>query len=230
MSPDLTILIPLYNEESCLVPNVGRLLYFFRKHHLRAEIILGSNGSTDATRVLGRLLEKEATDENIRFFHIAQRGAVGEVFRRAVGMASSPVLISMDMDLSVDLDFILKALSLLKQYDLVVGSKQSGSQMRTIWRKLGSGIYILCARHLLKLPYDDYSLGAKAYRIKAIQPRTQGISHDTNYVLDLLYACHHAKLPIAVLPVACEDWRTSRFNLTKEALVRFQHLFSLWLE
>ncbi|HOV86094.1 MAG TPA: glycosyltransferase [Syntrophobacteraceae bacterium] len=224
---DFTVLIPLYNEESSLIPSVHRLLEFFVRHGLRGRIILGSNGSTDHTVLVGELLE-DSYPEIVRFFHTETRGAVGDVFRKAVDLASSPILISMDIDLSVDVDFILESLALLESHEIVLGSKQSGYQLRSVWRRLGSGVFLLCARLLLQLPYNDYSLGAKAYRLDSIRPWLDRLSADTNYVLDLVYQCHHARMPIVLLPVACVDWRKSRFSLIREAIVRFSHLFDLW--
>ncbi|ABK19751.1 glycosyltransferase family 2 protein [Syntrophobacter fumaroxidans] len=224
---DFTVLIPVYNEEECLVPNVAKLLRFFRDRALRGEIILGSNGSTDATVFLGNLLG-QAKPLPIRFFHLERRGTVGVVYRKALDLAASPFLISLDMDLSVDLEFVPRALDLLRQHDLVVGSKRSGSQRRSAWRRLGSHLFILCAQLLLNLPYDDYSLGAKAYRIDKVRPLAENISEDTNYVLEILCASRRAGLSTVVLPVACRDYRRSRFNLLKEAVVRFSHLFGTW--
>ena len=167
--------------------------------------------------------------ERIRFFHINSRGAVGKVFKMAAELVSAPVLISMDMDLSVDLEFISRALDLLRTSDLVVGSKKSGTQKRSPVRLFGSKLFILCARVLLSLPYDDYSIGAKAYTVSSIRPLLPGISDDTNYVLDLLCRAKRAGLRIEVLPIACSDWRKSRFRLFREALTRFSYLFRLWI-
>ncbi|MEN6440812.1 MAG: glycosyltransferase family 2 protein [Syntrophobacter sp.] len=225
--PDFTVLIPVYNEEECLIPNVGRLLRFFRERGLNGEIMLGSNGSTDATLTIGGLFN--ASPLPVRFFHLERRRAVGEVFRTALHAAASPLLISMDMDLPVDLEFITEALHLLQRHDLIVGSKQSGLQQRSAWRRLGSGLFILFAQTALSLPYDDYSLGAKAYRISSVKPLSEGLSFDTNYVLEIIHASRRAGLSIAVLPVACWDYRKSRFNLVQEALTRFSHLFRTWI-
>jgi glycosyltransferase involved in cell wall biosynthesis len=224
---DCTILIPLYNEQESLLPGIRNLLKFIAERGLKSEILLGNNGSTDATALMGKMLEEFAPGR-IRFFHTMERGLVGEVFRTATQMARSPLLISVDIDLSIDLMFIPKALELLKENDIVVGSKQSGSQNRSFIRIFGSLLFIACARKMLTLPYDDYSIGAKGYRLEAVRPLVEGISEDTNYVLDLLLGARHANLRIAVLPVACEDWRKSRFKLLREALVRFSHLFRLW--
>ena len=226
--PALSLVIPVYNEQDTLIPNLRKLLFFFRDKGIDAEIIIGSNGSTDATVEIGRMIES-IRPGRIGFFHLSSRGAVGEVFRIAAGLASAPVIISMDMDLSVDLEFITSALDLLRTADVVVGSKKSGAQSRSAVRLLGSKLFILCAGVLLRLPYDDYSIGAKAYRVSSVRPLLPGMSDDTNYVLDLLCRARRAGLRIEVLPIACSDWRRSRFRLFREALTRFLHLFRLWM-
>lgn len=225
--PELTILLPLYNEEEYLLPNLGRLLVFLRDCGLDAEILLGSNGSTDATATIGRLSE-QLNPGRIRFFHLRERGAVGKVFKESLAMAASPYILAMDMDLSVDLEFIPRALALLQTHHVVVGSKQSGSQARSLIRRMGSSAFIRCAQLLLDLPYDDYSIGAKAYRKGIFDGWEERISNDTNYVMDILYWCRREGLKVAVLPVACSDWRNSRFKLLKEAFVKYSHLLSLF--
>lgn len=225
--PQLCIAIPLYNEQDILIPNLRKLLLFLQDRGLDAEIILGSNGSTDATVEIGRMVEA-IRPERISFFHVKSRGDVGRVFKIAAALVSAPVLISMDMDLSVDLEFITRAWDLLRTCDLVVGSKKSGAQSRSFVRRLGSELFILCARVLLRLAYDDYSIGAKAYKVSSVRPLLRGISDGTDYVLDLLCRAKNSGLKIEVLPIACADWRKSRFRLFREALTRFLYLFRLW--
>jgi len=227
MAPDLSILIPLYNEQELLVASIGKLLRFLAARGLEAQVLLGSNGSTDATIPLGEMLQEEFPGK-ITFFHVTKRGSVGGVFKLALPMASSPFLICMDADLSVDLEFIPNTLKLLAACDVVVGSKQSGSQSRSVLRRMASRLFILCAQALLGLPYDDYSIGAKGYRKDAAVRLSPRLADDTNYVLDLLMEAKREGLRIAVLPTACADWRSSRFRLFREGLVRFFYLFRLW--
>ncbi|MHC1726577.1 MAG: glycosyltransferase [Syntrophobacteraceae bacterium] len=225
--PGMSILIPLYNEEKTLIASLRKLLFFLHDAKLDAEIILGSNGSTDATAEIGRMIAK-TWPERIKFFHIEKRGMVGEVFKLSARMASSPFLISLDVDLSVGLEFIPKALELLQTNHIVVGSKQSGAQSRSPVRLFGSNLYIFFVQVLLGLPFDDYSIGAKAYRLETARQLMPGISGDTNYVLDLLCRAQRGGFKTAVIPIACSDWRRSRFRLFREALVRFLYLFRVW--
>ncbi len=225
--PDFSILVPLFNEEETLIGGIRKLLVFLEDNGLDAEILLGSNGSTDATPLIGKLLE-DAQPGRIRFFHIDQRGHVGRVFRIAAEMAATPLLISMDVDMSIDPIFIATALGLLEKNHIVIGSKLAGFQVRSLARSAGSEFYILCAQALLGLPYEDYSIGAKAYRLDAVKPLLEGISDDTNYVLDILCAAGRGGLKVATAPVDCRDLRSSRFRLLREVLVRFLHLLRVF--
>lgn len=226
-APELSILIPLYNEEQTLLAGLRQLLRFLRLEGINAEILLGCNGSTDATAVIGRMLE-EALPDRIKFFQIPDRGRLGQIFRIAAGMAASPFMVTVDVDMSVGPDFIPRALDLLKDSHIVVGSKLSGSQDRSAVRNAGTGLYALCAQVLLGLPYDDYSPGAKGYRLDAIRPLIGEISDDTGYVLDLLYEAGHSGLRVATVPIMCRDFRKSRFNLIELGMGRFLHLFQVW--
>lgn len=223
---DLSILIPLYNEQEILIPNLRRLLLFMQRRGLNAEILLGSNGSDDSTVSIGTALQAE-NPGLIRFFHLERRGCVGRVFKIAVEIASTPVLIALDADLSVDLEFISKALCVLQDHDIALGSKQAGYQSRSVLRLLGSHLFIFCAQKLLSLEYDDYSIGAKGYRVEVAKLLAPDVSEDTNYVLDLLCKAQRKGFKIATVPIACADWRISRFRLLREGLIRFLHLFRL---
>ena len=223
----LSVIIPVYNEEALLAPNTCRLLRLLLREGLSGEVILGSNGSTDATARLGAWLEGEFPGL-VRFFHLPGRGAVGRVFARAARMAAGDLLVSCDMDLSVDLGFIARAAGLLSECEAVAGSKIAGGQKRPWYRRLGSRAFIVCAQRLLGLAADDFSMAAKAFRREAVLPHLSGLSPDSNYVVDLMWALAREGGRIEVVPVACEDRRRSRFSLPCEAARRFSHLVALW--
>jgi len=221
----LTVGIPVYDEEEILESNTRVLLDCLRARGGRFEILIGSNGSTDQTVVIGEQLA--ARHPEVRFFHLPRPG-VGTVFRRFMDLATHDVLVSMDMDLAVDLAFIDEAYRSLRSADIVVGSKSEGSQRRSLFRRFGSGLFVVLASRLLGIDFDDFSIGAKAYRVSAIRPYASLISGGSAYVLDLVYYVHRDGGRVVQVPVACEDHRRSRFNLTREALHKFGNLGRLW--
>jgi len=221
-----TVGIPVYNEEAILVPNTERLLAFLDGLGREYEVIIGSNGSTDSTTALGVDLSRRFP--HVSFFHLPERG-VGLAFREFVARARYPLLVSADMDLSVDMSFIPAALELLETHDIVVGSKKLGHQKRSWLRKLGSDLFLRIARLLLGIGYEDYSIAAKAYRIETCRRFTDRINIGSSYVIEMCFLTQRSGGRVIQIPVSCEDWRASKFNLVHEALYKYSHLVQLWL-
>ena len=225
MKSGLTVLIPVIDEQDIIEANTLRLLDYLWKLGRVFEIIIVSNGSTDSTSEIGRRLDR--TIEEVRFFEIPARG-VGRAFSRGVDKALFDQIISLDMDLSIELDFIPRALALLCEYQIVVGSKKMGSQNRSFWRMAGSTAFILTARLLVGLPYKDYSIAAKGYHREMILKYLDRIDDGTSYVMDIIYHAQKDGKAAVEIPVFCEDYRPSKFNLLDEARYRFRNVFLLW--
>ena len=221
----ITIAIPVYNEAQILVRNVERVLDYVSRLGADCQLIIGSNGSTDDTVSLGETLARR--DPRVECFHLEARG-VGLAFREFVRRARFPFLVSLDMDLSSDLGFVEDAWRLAGSCDIVVGSKKLGPQRRSLIRKAGSDTFLWAARRLTGLPYDDYSIGAKAYDVAFLRERAGLIDAGSSYVLDLCFAATQAGRRVVCVPVACEDRRASKFSLPREGAYKFARLFQLW--
>lgn len=226
ISKPFSVFIPVYNEEDILIPNTERLISHLDRYGVDYEVIIGSNGSNDSTPDLGQMLSDEHT--RIRFFHIKEKG-VGDAFKQGIRMARNDAVVSLDMDLSINLSFIGEALEFLDaNHDIVIGSKKVGDERRSVFRRLGSDLFILTARVLLGLPFEDYSIGAKAYKRDLVLEYGHRIDTGTSYVLNIVYLAFRDKRKVIEIPVRCEDYRESRFNIIHEGLYRFYHLFRLW--
>ena len=221
-----TVAIPVYNEEAILVSNTERLLAFLDGLGREYEVIIGSNGSTDSTTAIGVDLSRRFS--HVSFFHIPERG-VGLAFREFVARVRHPLLVSADMDLSVDLSFISEALALLDTHDIVVGSKKLGHQKRSFLRKFGSDLFLRIAKLLLGMDYEDYSIAAKAYRVETLRRFIDRINIGSSYVIEICYLTQRSGGRVIQIPVSCEDWRASKFNLLNEAVYKYTHLVRLWL-
>jgi glycosyltransferase involved in cell wall biosynthesis len=223
-APLFTVAIPVFNEAEILRANVLRLGRFLESVG-SYEILIGSNGSTDATVDICEQLARD--DARIRYFAIDER-KVGVVFQRFLQEARSDALVSVDADLSIDMDFIPRSLRLLEQHDLVIGSKKLGVENRSLLRRFGSDLYIWTVRALYRMDSHDYSLAAKAYRVSFFRPFAAQLSDHTNYVVDCVYLSKLSNGRSTEIPVACDDHRPSRYNLRREAWEKYSYLFKLW--
>jgi len=221
-----SVFIPVYNEDDVLVSNTERLISYLKKFGVDFEIIIGSNGSNDGTPGLGEMLAGKY--RQVRFFHMEDKGP-GNAFRHGVEITRHNNIVSLDMDLSIDLGFIDEALTLLDSgYDIIIGSKKMGQEKRSFARRLGSDLFIFTARVCMGISFVDYSIGAKAYKKDFLVDNLHRIDHGTAYVLTLVYLAYKRGRKIIEVPVLCEDYRDSKFNIFHEGFYRFANLFKLW--
>ena len=217
-----TVFFPLFNEEDIVRENTQRLLAFLDEQNIHCEVILGSNGSTDSTSAIIHKMASESA--NIKAFHLPQKGP-GRAFVQGIRMASNEFIISQDIDLAVELEFIPLALKLLDFSDMVIGCKRMRFQRRSLLRKLGSDFFIFMASAVLGTGVADFSIGAKAYRRSFVLKHATDLEPGTAYVLELVYYAALNGQRVIELPVECNDGRPSHFNLLEETAYKFGHLF-----
>lgn len=225
----ITIIVPVYNEEDIIVENSRKILTHLSRQSSETEIILSCNGCKDKSVHLARGLAAEYP--NIKVI-VSRRRGVGLAFRKAVKEAAFDKVVSLDMDLTIDMSFIQKAVELLNEVDVVIGSKIMGVQHRSKIRRWGSLVYIKIALFLMNLPFNDYSPSAKAYRTKILLQYLDFLTRDigTSYVVETVYKIFTSKGKITEIPVDCDDPRESKFNIVDEAIYRYRHLFALFLK
>jgi len=223
-----TITIPVYNEEDLIVKNTEKLIKYLGKLGKDFEIIVVNNGSTDKTFELGKKLQKKYP-KKFKVLSIPQKGHVGFAFRKGVRNSTYDKIISLDMDLSIDLNFVSKCIKLLDDNSIVIGSKKVGNQARKWYRILASNVFIWLTKITLGLEYEDYSMAAKGFRKKDIMKYLKHIDKGSAYVYELTYWLKKDDKKIIQVPTLCEDTRKSKFNLIDESLYRFRNLITLWL-
>jgi len=221
----ISIFIPLYNEEEILERTVLTLMAYMNGLNCSYELILGSNGSTDRTPEIG--MNMDHAYSQVSFFHIEKRGP-GSAFAMALNQAAYPFILCQDADLATDMAFIPQAMDLLKTYDAVIGAKQVHTQKRPLFRLIASELFIFFTNVLLKIPYRDYAIGAKAYRTQVIYPLKDRIDRHTFYTQSLIFHLYKSGKQIIEIPVDCTDMRKSKFNLLHEGFYRYFKLIMLW--
>lgn len=221
----LSLLIPLYNEADILEFSVEKLLSYLRSRALDAEIILLDNGSKDGTEKIAEKLSAEHAE--VRAVSLTERGP-GRAFSQGLREARADIVLTLDADLSSDLQFIENAFRLMDAADIVVGSKSLGNQRRTPLRIFASQLYIFFAQTAFGLHLSDYSIGCKCFRRSKISPALDHLDPWTGFVLELCIFARLQGLHLVQVGIDCEDYRRSHFSLMHEGFYRFRHLFRCW--
>jgi glycosyltransferase involved in cell wall biosynthesis len=221
---EISIIVPVYNEEAVLYKNSKKILSLMDSTGLSYELIIASNGSSDRTASIARKLSRES--RKIKTVFLNEKG-VGAAFLRAFEKSTGRFILSLDIDLSIDMSFVKKALALSRKYDIVIGSKITGKQNRSFLRKIPSAIFIGLVRMILRMKYNDYSMAAKLYKRKCISRNIKLVGNGSSYVINLIYASKKQGMKIIEVPISCTDFRRSRFNIVRESIYRFCELIKL---
>ena len=158
---DLSIVVPVYDEEESLPPLCEKLDQVLSGLSLVSEIVFVDDGSTDGTfEVITELARQyHPRVRAIRFrSNYRKAAALAAGFREARG----EVIVTMDGDLQDDPDEIPNLLKTLEGADLVSGWKKERKD--PLSKRLPSKLFNLVTSLVSGVRLHDFNCGLKAYR------------------------------------------------------------------
>lgn len=168
MNPDISLVIPLYNEEESLPELLEWIQQVCLTNEYSYEVILIDDGSTDNSwQVVEEQAQKIAAVKGIRFQrNYGKSAALNEGFKAAQGR----VVITMDADLQDSPDEIpeLYRMITVEGYDLVSGWKKVRYD-NALTKNLPSKLYNGVNRWISGIQLHDMNCGLKAYKKKVVK-------------------------------------------------------------
>ena len=164
---DISVVVPLYNEEESLGELVAWIDRVARENSLTYEVIMVDDGSTDGSwRVVKALAEQYDTVKGISFMRNYGKSAA---LYSGFEMASGEVVFTMDADLQDSPDEIpeMRRMILEEGYDLVSGWKRK--RYDPIGKRWPSKFFNFTARLMSGIRLHDFNCGLKAYRLKVVK-------------------------------------------------------------
>ena len=152
--PDLSLVIPAYNEERRLGPTLEAVLAFLRERPYTSEVIVVSDGSRDGT---GRVAESafaaldQGPDARLsgRFVEYHPNAGKGRAVRTGVAASRGRYVAFTDADLSTPIEEVERALEHVRSgsYLMVLGSRAvEGSEVdrvQPLYRRLAARFFNL---------------------------------------------------------------------------------------
>lgn len=213
--PELSIVIPVYNEEAILEASLHELCDRLDAEGLRYEVIVAENGSRDRTvELCERVAAARPAVRLCRYPEPNYGGALREGIYRARGR----FVICEEIDL-LDVGFHLRALELLRagQADVVIGSKamRGADDTRPLGRRAATRVYNAVLRVTLGFHGTD-THGLKALRRDAILPVAAAcvVEHDV-FASELVIRAERSGLRVRELPVKVEEKRAPSIHLAR---------------
>jgi len=166
-APDISVFLPVYNEEPNLPPLHAKLDEALDKLGRSAEIVFVDDGSTDGS--LKVLREIAAKDSRVRVVALKRNYGQTAAMSAGIDAARGRVLIPMDADLQNDPADIVRLLDKLDEgYDVVSGWRKN-RQDKLITRKIPSMMANRLISWIGGVPLHDYGCSLKAYRRESLQ-------------------------------------------------------------
>ncbi|MBZ5856230.1 glycosyltransferase family 2 protein [Flavihumibacter profundi] len=216
---DLSIVIPLLNEEESLPELCSWINKVMTEHQFSYEVILVDDGSTDNSwAVISNLQAKDPVHiKGIKFQrNYGKSAALNEGFRATQGN----VVITMDADLQDSPDEIpgLNKMIVEDGFDLVSGWKKKRYD-NTLTKNLPSKLFNAATRKVSGIYLHDFNCGLKAYRKKTVKSiEVYGEMH--RYIPVIAKWAGFTKIGEKVV-----EHRARKYGVTKFGLNRFVNGF-----
>ncbi len=168
---DISIVIPLFNEDESLPHLAAWIDRVMEEHHFDYEVVMVDDGSKDASwKVIEELREKNARYKGVKFRrNYGKSAALNVGFSHAQG----DVVITMDADMQDSPDEIPELYNMITKegYDMVSGWKKVRYDSK--WAKnIPSKFFNWTTRKMSGIYLHDFNCGLKAYRhdvVKSIE-------------------------------------------------------------
>ncbi|MEG1634035.1 MAG: glycosyltransferase family 2 protein [Rikenellaceae bacterium] len=206
---DLSLVIPLYNEEESLPPLMEWIDRVIKKEGLTTEVILIDDGSNDESWDTIVALKKEYA--YIRALHFGRNYGKSAALYCGFKEAEGEVVITMDADMQDSPDEIPALYSMIAndKYDLVSGWKKKRHD--PIGKTLPSKFFNFTARTVSGIKIHDFNCGLKAYKKKVVKSiEVYGEMH--RYIPILARQAGYKKITEKVVQHRSREFGTSKYG------------------
>ena len=229
-SPDLSIIIPAYNEEALIASTLDCLQAYLLERTERYEIIVVDDGSQDKTvTCIGDWQKTNSAD--LRLLINEKNMGKGFSIQRGVMESHGSYIIFIDADLPYELYAIDDFLQALRNgSDLAIGSRVlPGSQVKgvPIVRYVSGQIFSWMVQAVLFPGLPDTQCGFKSFRSVAAKEIFRRLTiSGFGFDVEMLFIARKLKLTIQPIAVRMIDHRhRSRVRLIVDSFKMFANLF-----
>lgn len=210
---DISIVVPLYNEEESLPHLIEWIERVMRENNFSYEVLLIDDGSKDNSwTVIEQLSEKNPNVKGVKFRrNYGKSAALNVGFERVEG----DVIITMDADLQDSPDEIPELYRMIKTegYDLVSGWKKKRYDSK-LMKNLPSKLYNATTRWFSGIKLHDFNCGLKAYR-KAVVKSIEVYGEMHRYIPIIAKWAGFSKIGEKVVQHRKREFGESKFGMNR---------------
>ena len=228
--PDLSIIIPSYNEEVRLPATLERIEEYLSASGRKAEVLVVDDGSTDGTAAVAEYFRIKIPA--LRVLSNGVNRGKGYSVRHGMQEARGRIALFTDADLSAPIEEAGKLIDALDTYDVAIGSRAMDRSLISVhespFREFAGIIFNKIVRIILWLPFVDTQCGFKAFRrepcrILFEQQTIERFGFDP----ELLYLARHHGLRAVEIPVRWGHSPATKVSMLHDSIQMFIDIFTI---
>jgi dolichyl-phosphate beta-glucosyltransferase len=231
MIPEISIVIPAFDEALRLPATLDRIQQFITSEGLKAEVIVVDDGSRDAT---AQVVAKHAARwPLLRLVAAGVNGGKGAAVRLGMASATGRYRVFSDADLSVPIEDLEKLLGPLHEgAGVAIASralKDSEIELHQPWYRETMGkIFNRLVRILVLGGVHDTQCGFKAFTAEVadrVFPPLQ--THGFGFDVEVLYRAQQAGYRVVEVPTRWVNSPQSRVHPVRDSMAMFLELLAI---
>ena len=229
-NPDLSIIIPSYNEESRLPATLERIAAYIQTCGRETEVLVVDDGSRDGTAAVAEYFQIKIP--SLRVISNGVNRGKGYSVRHGIQEASGRIALFTDADLSAPIEEAGKLIDALETSDVAIGSRALDRSLISVhespFREFAGIVFNTIVRLILRLPFVDTQCGFKAFRrdrcrIIFEQQTIERFGFDP----ELLYLARHHGLRAVEIPVRWGHSPATKVSMMRDSLQMFIDVFTI---
>jgi glycosyltransferase involved in cell wall biosynthesis len=228
--PDLSIIIPSYNEELRLPATLERIAEYLATAGLNAEVLVVDDGSKDGTAAVAEYFCIKIPTLRV-VSHDVNRGK-GYSVRHGMKEARGRIALFTDADLSAPIEEAGKLMEALETFDVAIGSRAIDRSLISVhespFREFAGIIFNKIVRVILWLPFVDTQCGFKAFRRERCRVIfEQQTIERFGFDPELLYLARHHGLQAVEIPVRWGHSAATKVSMMRDSIQMFMDVFTI---
>ncbi len=223
MKPEVSIVIPAYNESVRLAGPLAKILQYVTENAVNAEVIVVDDGSSDDTaKVAERSFEAEPSVDS-KVIRYEQNRGKGFAVRTGLLAANADIAFFTDADLSTPIEELSKLVEPIRNGDCDVAFGSRALDRTLIgthqpWRReQGGKVMNLIIRTMSGLPFSDTQCGFKAFAMPKFRPLLDVMKIDRfGFDVEFLFVAQHNGLKLKEIPVRWNDVEGSKVSVVRD--------------
>jgi dolichyl-phosphate beta-glucosyltransferase len=230
-SPELSIVIPCYNEEQRLPRTIEQIERYLAGTGASYELILVDDGSTDGTR---KIMDAAAErNRSVRLEALPHNRGKGRALAEGVAAARGTEILVSDADLSTPIEELDKLRAELHSGAGVAIASRAMKKSRVeisqpVYRVLMGKAFNLLVQAVLLPGIWDTQCGFKLFRADVAHDAFAGLTTDGfGYDPEVLYRAKRRGVRIAEVPVVWRNSAPTKVSPIKSSIDMFRHVLRI---